>query len=73
MVGGANGGHCHGSRKKKRRDAPGELVEQILTIPGVGGDDQLNDDGGDASLVIHEGTELEAAFAVDRKHHEPRV
>ena len=37
-------------------------IEQILTISGLDGYDQLNDDGGDTTPLIHEGTKLEAAF-----------
>ena len=40
-------------------------IEQILTMPGVDRYDQLIDDGGDAILLRHEDTELEAAIAVD--------
>jgi len=37
----------------------------MLTVPGADGCDQLVDDGGDATLLMHKGTELEAAFAKD--------
>ena len=40
-------------------------IEQILTAPGADGYDQLNDDGEDATPLIHEGTEVEAASADD--------
>ena len=40
-------------------------TEQILTVPGADGCDQLDDDGGDATILIHKDTELEAAFADD--------
>jgi len=40
-------------------------TEQMLTVPGADGCDQLVDDGGDATLLMHKGTELEAAFAKD--------
>jgi len=38
-------------------------TEQMLTWPGKDGPDLLVDDGGDATLLIHEGTKAEAAFA----------
>merc|ERR1712023_349675 len=40
-------------------------TEQMMTVPGSDGCDQLVDDGGDATLLIHKGKELEAAFAKD--------
>jgi len=40
-------------------------TEQMMTWPGVDGCDQLVDDGGDATLLIHKGKELEAKFAKD--------
>jgi len=40
-------------------------TEQMLTVPGSDGCDQLVDDGGDATLLIHKGKEWEAAFAKD--------
>merc|ERR1712137_180282 len=40
-------------------------TEQMMTWPGVDGCDQLVDDGGDATLLIHKGKELEEKFAKD--------
>merc|ERR1711970_304940 len=40
-------------------------TEQMMTVPGKDGCDQLVDDGGDATLLIHKGLELEAKFAKD--------
>ena len=38
---------------------------QMMTVPGKDGCDQLVDDGGDATLLIHKGKEYEALFAKD--------
>merc|ERR1712046_356234 len=40
-------------------------TEQMMTVPGKDGCDQLVDDGGDATLLIHKGKEFEAKFAKD--------
>jgi len=40
-------------------------TEQMLTVPGSDGCDQLVDDGGDATLLMHKGREWEAAYAKD--------
>ncbi|EFJ48630.1 hypothetical protein VOLCADRAFT_74602 [Volvox carteri f. nagariensis] len=40
-------------------------TEQALTWEGCDGPDLLVDDGGDATLLIHEGVKAEAAFAKD--------
>merc|ERR1711897_131843 len=40
-------------------------TEQMMTVPGADGCDQLVDDGGDATLLIHKGVEYEAKFAKD--------
>jgi len=40
-------------------------TEQMMTVPGKDGCDQLVDDGGDATLLIHKGKEYEAKFAKD--------
>jgi adenosylhomocysteinase len=40
-------------------------TEQMLTWPGADGPDMLVDDGGDATLLIHEGVKAEALFAKD--------
>ena len=53
-------------------------AEQMLTVRGVDGRDQLAADGGDATVLMLKGTELEAAFAKDGtlpdpEHHDPSV
>merc|ERR1719198_2135365 len=40
-------------------------TEQMMTVPGKDGCDQLVDDGGDATLLIHKGKEFEGKFAKD--------
>uniref|UniRef100_A0A0G4FZ27 Adenosylhomocysteinase n=1 Tax=Chromera velia CCMP2878 TaxID=1169474 RepID=A0A0G4FZ27_9ALVE len=40
-------------------------TEQMLTWPGSDGCDMIVDDGGDATLLIHEGVKAEAAYAKD--------
>merc|ERR1712113_453714 len=40
-------------------------TEQMMTVPGEDGCDQLVDDGGDATLLIHKGLEFETEFAKD--------
>merc|ERR1712048_770378 len=40
-------------------------TEQMMTVPGADGCDQLVDDGGDATLLIHKGKEYEEKFAKD--------
>jgi len=40
-------------------------TEQMMTVPGADGCDQLVDDGGDATLLIHKGKEMEDKFAKD--------
>merc|ERR1711967_41214 len=40
-------------------------TEQMVTVPGKDGCDQLVDDGGDATLLVHKGVEFEAKFAKD--------
>merc|ERR1711937_729075 len=40
-------------------------TEQMMTVPGKDGCDQLVDDGGDATLLIHKGKEFEAKYAKD--------
>jgi adenosylhomocysteinase len=39
-------------------------TEQVLRWPGGGGPNMILDDGGDATLLVHKGTEYEAAGAV---------
>jgi len=46
-------------------------TEQMLTFPGSDGCDQLVDDGGDATLLIHKGKEWEAEFAKSGKLPDP--
>jgi len=46
-------------------------TEQMLTVPGADGCDQLVDDGGDATLLIHKGKEAEAKFAKDGSLPDP--
>merc|ERR1711939_1224285 len=40
-------------------------TEQMMTVPGKDGCDQLVDDGGDATLLIHKGKEFEEKYAKD--------
>ena len=37
----------------------------MMTVPGADGRDQLVDDGGDATLLIHKDKEYEAKYAKD--------
>merc|ERR1719491_2586752 len=46
-------------------------TEQMMTVPGADGCDQLVDDGGDATLLIHKGKELEAKYAKDKSLPDP--
>jgi len=46
-------------------------TEQMMTVPGADGCDQLVDDGGDATLLVHKGKELEAKFAADGSLPDP--
>jgi len=46
-------------------------TEQMLTWPGADGADQLVDDGGDATLLIHKGKELEAIYAKTKQLPDP--
>merc|ERR1719215_353158 len=48
-------------------------TEQMMTVPGADGCDQLVDDGGDATLLIHKGKELEAKFAKDGSLPDPNT
>jgi len=46
-------------------------TEQMMTVPGADGCDQLVDDGGDATLLIHKGKEWEGKFAKDGSLPDP--
>merc|ERR1712176_1629466 len=46
-------------------------TEQMMTVPGADGCDQLVDDGGDATLLIHKGKEHEEKFAKDGSLPDP--
>jgi len=46
-------------------------TEQMMTIPGKDGCDQLVDDGGDATLLMHKGKEYEENFAKDGSLPDP--
>merc|ERR1712178_312763 len=46
-------------------------TEQMMTVPGSDGCDLLVDDGGDATLLIHKGKELEGKFAKDGSLPDP--
>jgi len=46
-------------------------TEQMLTWPGADGPDQIVDDGGDATLLIHEGKKFETAYAKDKSLPDP--
>jgi len=46
-------------------------TEQMLTWPGADGPDQIIDDGGDATMLIHKGKEFEEKFAKDGSFPDP--
>jgi len=46
-------------------------TEQMMTVPGQDGCDQLVDDGGDATMLIHKGKEFEEKFAKDGSLPDP--
>merc|ERR1712084_7721 len=46
-------------------------TEQMMTVPGADGCDQLVDDGGDATLLIHKGKEFEEKYAKDKSLPDP--
>ena len=48
-----------------RRSANERCTEQMPRVSGTDGCDQLVDDGGVATLMMHKGTELEVAFNKD--------
>jgi len=43
----------------------------MMTVPGKDGCDQLVDDGGDATLLVHKGKEFEGKFAADGSLPDP--
>merc|ERR1712113_1006928 len=46
-------------------------TEQMMTVPGADGCDQLVDDGGDATLLMHKGKEFEGKYAKDKSLPDP--
>merc|ERR1711967_21847 len=46
-------------------------TEQMLTWPGSDGPDQIVDDGGDATMLIHKGKEFEEKYAKDKSLPDP--
>ena len=48
-----------------------DCTNKMLTWPGCDGPDILVDDGGDATLLIHEGVKAERAFAKDGQLPDP--
>merc|ERR1719331_923836 len=46
-------------------------TEQMMLVPGKDGCDQLVDDGGDATLLVHKGKELEEKYAKDKSLPDP--
>merc|ERR1711861_31211 len=46
-------------------------TEQMMTVPGKDGCDQLVDDGGDATLLMHKGKEFEEKYAKDKSLPDP--
>merc|ERR1711992_243468 len=46
-------------------------TEQMMLVPGADGCDQLVDDGGDATLLVHKGTHFEEKFAADGSLPDP--
>merc|ERR1711865_8075 len=46
-------------------------TEQMLTWPGADGPDQIIDDGGDATMLIHKGKEFEEKYAKDKSLPDP--
>merc|ERR1719230_72108 len=47
-------------------------TEQMLTWPGADGPDQIVDDGGDATMLIHKGKEFEEKYAKDKTLPDPK-
>merc|ERR1712149_33497 len=48
-------------------------TEQMLTWPGCDGPDQIVDDGGDATILIHKGREFEEKYAKETKKYKNDV
>merc|ERR1712149_137661 len=46
-------------------------TEQMMTVPGEDGPDQIVDDGGDATMLIHKGREFEEKYAKDKSLPDP--
>merc|ERR1711978_635176 len=46
-------------------------TEQMMQVPGADGCDQLVDDGGDATLLVHKGKHFEEKFAADGSLPDP--
>merc|ERR1712203_812561 len=46
-------------------------TEQMMIVPGADGCDQLVDDGGDATLLVHKGKQFEEKFAADGSLPDP--
>merc|ERR1711894_669934 len=46
-------------------------TEQMMLVPGADGCDQLVDDGGDATLLVHKGKEFEEKYAKDKSLPDP--
>merc|ERR1712144_109742 len=46
-------------------------TEQMMTVPGKDGCDQIVDDGGDATMLIHKGREYEATYAKTKELPDP--
>merc|ERR1711990_1377165 len=46
-------------------------TEQMMTVPGSDGCDQLVDDGGDATMLVHKGREYEATYAKTKQLPDP--
>lgn len=46
-------------------------TEQMMTVPGADGCDQLVDDGGDATLLVHKGKHYEELYAKDGSLPDP--
>merc|ERR1711937_1101487 len=46
-------------------------TEQMMTWPGADGPDQIVDDGGDATMLIHKGKEFEEKYAKDKSLPDP--